>query len=281
MNWRIFTSLAGRLAHYQDRDELAQLYCPVSEHQHAGAAGQSISIRSPDAQMEFIAEWNSDAQTRPTTCIAPISADTAYVRKFEQRHPALHEATMCPLISTSAEKNEGKLAFVCPWFMILYWWACCSLQCHSGQQLTQAQMQFLNALSPHIAVALAMSIAFPRQLTEAHQAERRRLAYELHDSLAQQIGFLHLSLDRLADDERLNHAEGLQHEVDKLREVADEVYLQIRDNLNLLRKQDSTELVATIDSHIRSIAAQVPFEIAIHCHGHIPTARASHQSACL
>jgi len=248
-----------QLAYYQDRDELAQY---IVRFPSANMPVQQVSLFLYDhqtTQMEFIAEWNSDAQNRPTTCIAPISADAAYVRILSKT-PGLHEATLCPLISTSAEKRRGS-CFCLPLVHDSILVGVLQLQCHFGQQFTQAQMQFLNALSPQIAVALALSIAFPRQLTEAHQAERRRLSYELHDSLAQQIGFLHLSLDRLADDERLTHAEGLQHEVEKLREVADEVYLQIRNNLNLLRQQDSTELVAMIDSHIRSIAAQVPFEI--------------------
>jgi signal transduction histidine kinase len=65
----------------------------------------------------------------------------------------------------------------------------------------------------------------------------------------------------LAGDERLAQIAGLQNEVERLREVANESYLEVRDNLNLLRKQDPTELDQMIDSYVRSIASQVPFEI--------------------
>ncbi len=87
------------------------------------------------------------------------------------------------------------------------------------------------------------------------------MAYELHDSLAQQIGYLHLSLDRLADDERLAQVEGLQREVEQLREVANESYLEIRNNLALLRNQEATNLTQTIGDYVHSLAGQVPFEI--------------------
>jgi signal transduction histidine kinase len=112
-----------------------------------------------------------------------------------------------------------------------------------------------------MALALALSIAFPRQLSEAQQAERRRVVYDLHDSLAQQVGYLHLTLDRLASDERIATMDWLQSDLDRLREVADDSYLQIRTNLNLLRNRSSMDLCETIASYIGALRPKVSFEI--------------------
>jgi signal transduction histidine kinase len=248
-----------QLAHYQDRDELAQFI--------VGLPGASMPVDQVllfqydhvTTQMELVAEWNSDAKARPSTRPVPVLADTSYVRALSKA-PGLHEATVCPFISTTTG-TQGSKCFCLPLVHDSILVGLLHLRRFSGQLPSSAQLQFLNALSPQVALALALSIAFPRQLTEAQHAERRRLAYELHDSLAQQIGYLHLSLDRLAGDERLAQVEGLQPEVERLREVANESYLQVRENLNLLRKHDPTELDQMIDSYVRSIASQVPFEI--------------------
>jgi signal transduction histidine kinase len=247
-----------QLAHYQDRDELAQY---IVRFPGASMPVDQVILFQYDhvtTQMDLVAEWNSDAQAGLPTCL-PIPADTNYVRTLSKA-PGLHEATACPLISTTTGTKGGK-CFCLPLVHDSILVGLLRLRCLPEQLLLPAQMQFLNTLSPQIALALALAIAFPRQLTEAQRAERRRMAYELHDSLAQQIGYLHLSLDRLAGDERLAQVDGLQREVDRLREVANESYLQIRDNLNLLRKQDPTELAQMIDSYVRSIESQVPFEI--------------------
>ena len=248
-----------QLAHYQDRDELAQF---IVSFPGASMPVDQVLLFQYDhvtTQMELVAEWNLDAQARLPTRLVPIPADTRYVRTL-CKAPGLHEATACPLISTTTG-TKGSKCFCLPLVHDSILVGLLRLRCFSGQPLSPAQMQFLNALSPQMALALALSIAFPRQLTEAQRAERRRMAYELHDSLAQQIGYLHLSLDRLAGDERLAQVDGLQREVERLREVANESYLEVRDNLNLLRKQDSAELAQMIDGYVRSIEAQVPFEI--------------------
>jgi two-component system nitrate/nitrite sensor histidine kinase NarX len=217
------------------------------------------------AQMEFVAEWNSDAQARLPTRIVPIQADTGYVRTLSKT-PGLHEATACPLISQTTGRLGGE-CFCLPLVHDSILVGLLRLRCLAGRQLSPAQMQFLNALSPQVALALALSIAFPRQLTEAQRTERRRVAYELHDSLAQQIGYLHLSLDRLAEDERLENATWLRTELDRLREVANESYLEVRNNLALLHNESATDLNQTIADYVRSISPQVPFKIEFETSG--------------
>jgi len=248
-----------QLAHYQDRDELAQFIVRLPGASMPVEQVILLQYNHVTTQMEYLAEWNSDAQDKLPTRIVPLPVDTNYVRTL-CKTPALHEATKCPLLSITTG-NVGRKCFCLPLVHDSILVGLLRLRCSSGQQLSPAQMQFLNSLSPQVALALALSIAFPRQLTEAQRAERRRMAYELHDSLAQQIGYLHLSLDRLAGDERLAQVDGLRREVERLREVANESYLQVRDNLNLLRKPDSTELTQMIDNYVRAIEAQVPFEI--------------------
>lgn len=96
----------------------------------------------------------------------------------------------------------------------------------------------LLANSAAIAIANARLIEADRRQAErsAALAERERLAAELHDHLAQTLGFLNLQLDQLnaatADDNvRLTSAE-----LDRIRAIVGQAYAQARDALTGLRE---------------------------------------------
>jgi signal transduction histidine kinase len=212
-----------------------------------------------NTRLDFVTEWSADGRVTPPSHYASGLGDIRYVRKL-CASTALHESTTCPLIASSIGTKTGQhicLPLVHDSMLV----GLLRLQCRQEKTLSPAQIEFLNSISSQAALALALSIAFPEQVTEAQRAERRRLAYELHDSLAQQIGYLHLTLDRLADDERLADTEWLRHEFDRLREVANESYLEIRNTLTLLRDEETTDLTQTIGDYIQSIAPQVPFAL--------------------
>jgi signal transduction histidine kinase len=248
-----------QLAHYRDREELADF---MTRFPHASMPVDRVILFQYDhlkAQMEFAAEWSADEQVRPPTRYSPLSGNVPYVRAIS-KSTGLHESTTCPLI-TSMTKTLGGKHFCLPLVHDSILVGVLRLRCLPGNILSPEQTQFLNSISAQMALALALSIAFPRQLTEAQQAERRRVAYDLHDSLAQQMGYLHLTLDRLASDERIAAMDWLQSDLDRLREVADDSYLQIRTNLNLLRNWSSMDLGETIDSYIGALRPKVSFEI--------------------
>ena len=254
-----YRQISRQLGYYQDREELAYF---VTRFPGTLMPFDQVSLDQYDhlrAQMEFVDEWNADGRAVAPAAYAPKAANAQYVWQIGQS-AELHHSCDCPLITRLPGESGVQrlcLPLVCDKMLV----GLLRLRCLPGKSLSDRQMRFLNAIASHLALALALSIAYPRQVTEAQRAERRRMAYELHDSLAQQIGFLHLSLDRLAGDERLAHADGLQREVEQLREVANDSYLQVRDNLNLLWKPNTTELVQMIDSYVHSIKSQVPFEI--------------------
>ena len=254
-----------QLAHYQDRQELAQF---IVRFPGSSMPVDQVILFQYDhltAHLEFVAEWNADEQTRLPARFVPVTADTRYVGTLS-KSSHLHEAATCPLIAHLDESNSCR-CYCLPLAHDSILVGVLRLRCSPGQTLAQAQMQFLNTLSSQMALALALSIAFPRLLTEAQRAERRRLAYELHDSLAQQIGYLHLGLDRLAGDDRLAGTGWLQYELDRLREVASESYRQVRDNLALLRDEAATDLNQIIGDYVRSIAPQISFEIEFNTAG--------------
>ncbi len=150
-----------QLAQYQDRDELAQF---IVRFPGASMPVEQVVLFQYDhltTRMELLAEWNSDAQIRLPTRITPIPANTNYVRTLSKA-PALHEATACPLISTTTGRKGGK-CFCLPLVHDSILVGLVRLRCLPEQLLSPAQIQLLNTLSSQVALALALSIAFPRQ----------------------------------------------------------------------------------------------------------------------
>ncbi len=250
-----------QLARYQDRDELAQF---IVGFPSASMPVDQVLLFQYDhlsAQLAFVAEWNSDGLARMPERITPLPAKMDYVRTLSKT-PDLHDGAACPLFSAATGRLAGR-CYCLPLVHDSILVGVLRLRCDPERQLLPVQMQFLNTLASQMALALALSIAFPQQLTEAQRIERRRLSYELHDSLAQQIGFLHLSLDRLATDQRIAEIDGMPAEIDRMREVAGESYQQVRDSLDLLRQQDALDLTQMVNSYIEALKPQVLFVIRL------------------
>jgi nitrate/nitrite-specific signal transduction histidine kinase len=257
--------ISRQLAYYQDRAELARF---VTRFPGTILPVRRVTLFQYDhlkAKMEFVDEWNATGHTAAPAQYAPSATSAQYAWQLAQS-PGLHQACSCPLIGGAPDEQTAQ-HFCLPLVYDKMLVGLLRLECLPGQPLANRQLPFLNTIAPHVALALALSIAFPRQVTEVQRTERRRLAYELHDSLAQQIGFLHLTLDRLAEDERLENAAWLQTELDRLREVASESYLEIRNNLALLRDDESLDLTRAITDYIASIAPQTPFAIEFKTDG--------------
>ena len=116
----------------------------------------------------------------------------------------------------------------------------------------------MNAIAPHIALALALTLAHPQQMAQVRLQtqliEQQQIAIDLHNSLAQQIGYLHLSLDRFASDDQLQISDLLRRELERMRKVANEIYEQVRSTLVLLRSWESVDLTQAIADYFLKVA---------------------------
>jgi signal transduction histidine kinase len=145
------------------------------------------------------------------------------------------------------------------------------LRWREGEQPTDENIELLNSLAPDIAIALARAIEDTREAARVYRAaqayERRRLTQELHDSLAQQVFYLNLSLDQLADDASVVSNEAVKHKLDSMRDVAADVYEQIRSNLSILRAWEQVDLTEAVSDLARSTARNADLSIAIDVQG--------------
>lgn len=144
--------------------------------------------------------------------------------------------------------------------------------CAADARLTPAQVEFLNAVAPEMALALLMATVHSEEMTvarsEGRREERRQLSLTLHNSLAQQMGYLHLSLDRLAESVPQTRPDGLSQELGHLRDVAGEAYQQVRGLLADLRAPNTHDLARVIDGRLRAFtrASGIPAHLRVCGH---------------
>jgi signal transduction histidine kinase len=145
------------------------------------------------------------------------------------------------------------------------------LRYQAGKAHADGQLDYLTSLLPEIAVALDMAIAdaqlAARAYREAQIQERRRITHELHDTVAQQVFYLHLSLDHLAGNPALLASDAALHKIESLRDVTAEVYEQVRNNLSILRAWEQLDLTEAISRLARVTAHNADMTIDIDVQG--------------
>ena len=121
-------------------------------------------------------------------------------------------------------------------------------------------------------MALALDDLRPQRAAltraKASRAERRRIARQLHDTLGQSLGYLHLKLDQLSGDHDLEEIQAIRAELERMRDVASEAYEQVRGALTRLQPVQSDEdVTAALLSQARALANQAGFEVQMAAEG--------------
>jgi len=105
------------------------------------------------------------------------------------------------------------------------------------------------------------------------QAERRRIARDLHDSLGQRLAYLRLKLDQLSHDNVLQEIAAIQQELKLMSEIADATYEQVRGELVYLYQSSPCDLQTDLFSQAQAIAGRAGFQVQFASDGvphHLP-----------
>jgi len=100
--------------------------------------------------------------------------------------------------------------------------------------------------------------------------ERDRIARELHDGLAQALGYLNLQCLRVADLLSSNRRDPARKELEQLQRVVKEAYEDVREGIFALRLAASKEkgFIANIVTYLREFEAQSGIEAQLVIDGH-------------
>ena len=96
---------------------------------------------------------------------------------------------------------------------------------------------------------------------ETIRAEQHRIARDLHDSLAQNLGYLRLKLEQLAHDSVLQESVAIRQELQLMLNIADAAYEQVQGELVHLYHASSGDLQTALLSQARLIASRAGFQV--------------------
>ncbi len=214
------------------------------------------------ARLKFVAGWeasNGVTTSASTSLAVNHICQTCLLVKV----PALHSAPLRALPGRQGAEPGEEFCLPLTYQSVLV--GVLRLVSQPRQTFAPSQVEFMNAAASEMALALAALISRPSQIAqvraEAQLAERRHIAHELHNSLAQQVGYLHLGLDRLLSNGRLIPDDPVRDELDHMRVVAGEVYERIRTIMVLLRSDGQANFPEAIANYARFVARQADLQI--------------------
>jgi signal transduction histidine kinase len=132
-----------------------------------------------------------------------------------------------------------------------------------GITITSSQIRVFNSVAHEMALAIdgaRMQATYENQ-AEATEAERKRIAQNLHDTLGQNISFLRLKLDQLTGEDVLLEISMIRQELELMREIAEDAYEQVRGTLADLNLNGAIDIRTTLLAHARSIGKRAGFEV--------------------
>jgi signal transduction histidine kinase len=244
--------LSDQLDKYHDWAELTQFIVRLPSDLLPVKRVTLYSYDHTAAHFELAASWHSpDA---PTPDAADHAADCKVCLQTQAPHFRSDVEEYCQPLA------YGKLLI-----------GTLRLEFPAGAAIDREPLAFLNSMAAKIALAFATSITRPQVATQAQTLarldERRHLAYELHDSLAQHIGYLHLSLDLLASRDEDLPPDALRQELLNLREVAGEAYQEVRDQLTVLHSHEGMDLIRSLVRYTQRMTRRSKVRVSLVTHG--------------
>jgi signal transduction histidine kinase len=128
-----------------------------------------------------------------------------------------------------------------------------------------AEIRSLKSIPPVAALALEVWMLQMLAVEEAQasQSQRRQIAQNLHDTLAQNIGYLRLKLDQLTGENAIHEIGVVLQELEHMRATADEAYRQVRGTLEELDPLSVEDLPASLQRQAGLISQRAGFTLRL------------------
>jgi len=228
---------------------------PLTQHLQAGAEC------TPDGEIKLHPKGNSAASSLPLDSLSYpfVQNDAAIVDAISTKpassSPGTEGATTYPLSNTfdlpimHSNQQVGVL----------------KVNSTSNSASNTAGIRMIKGVLPMIALALdgALLQDLAANQAAAQDAERQKIAQDLHDSLAQNISYLRLKLDQLTGENAIHEIGVVLQELERMRASADEAYQQVRNTINELAVINGEELSTTLEKQARVISSRAGFGLRI------------------
>jgi signal transduction histidine kinase len=131
------------------------------------------------------------------------------------------------------------------------------------KNLTSDQIAILNQTALAMTLALGLAASSDVEILQAAAArdERKRMARHLHDSLGQKLAYLQLKLTTLTTDDVLSNISSIQQDLERMRNIANEAYGEVRQTLQTLQVEDEASLAEALLAQAATMAQQAQFDL--------------------
>jgi two-component system nitrate/nitrite sensor histidine kinase NarX len=138
-----------------------------------------------------------------------------------------------------------------------------------GRPFSQTERTLLGALADMASIAVRTARLHDAEEQWTIHAERDRIARELHDSLAQVLGVIHLQLRSLETRAKDEASHKMAAELSDLAETADEAYRDVREAILGLRETvgEDDGLEGSLREYLRKYSRQTGIAATLACDG--------------
>jgi signal transduction histidine kinase len=139
----------------------------------------------------------------------------------------------------------------------------------AGRPFSDAERTLLAALADMATIAVRTARLHEAEEQWTIHAERDRIARELHDSLAQVLGVIHLRLRALESRAKDEASHVMADELSDIAETADEAYRDVREAILGLREtvREDDGLEGSLREYLRKYSRQTGITANLACEG--------------
>ena len=253
------TALYGVALQLTGRAELRELLDLITKHAREllGAERAVACLADPRVDGHSV-DWTDRLAIADngSTCLLAHPADETGADRHNPACPVQHDGPRAEVLARPLHGADGFLGELC-------------VMRSTGVPFTDRDRELLGALADMAAIAVGTA-----RLREAEQqytivAERERIARELHDSIAQVLGVIHLRLRSLEPEVQDVPGNGVATEIGDLAEIADEAYKDVREAILGLRESVTSAdgLEGALGEYLRKYSRQTGIKATLHCNG--------------
>ena len=134
-----------------------------------------------------------------------------------------------------------------------------------GHRLAPQQIEIFENIRSELGLVLKVKQE-QRTLSEMQHAktalaERRTISTFIHDQLGQNLGYMHLKLDQLVENNSIKEIKTVHTELKRLRDVANESYEIVRDILKTIRSETVPNITNLLQEQARIVSRRANFEL--------------------